>query len=160
MDPAVYNWLSIPQYGPMVAMEKNDTVPKITLKSLETRTTDELRNLYESIISELLPHRASRGFLMGSLAWSIQAEKLKLNPAKIRKELTKQSSKATDEPQNKNRPGTCLIREWHGRVFEVTILKKGYMWDEKIYRSLTHIATDITGTRRSGPLFFGLRKRP
>lgn len=140
-------------------MERNDTVSKITLKSLETRTTDELRDLYESIISEAPPHRASKGFLMGNLAWSIQAEKLKLNPTKTRKELTKKSSKSTGEPQNKYRPGTRLIREWHGRVYEVTILENGFMWDGRTYRSLTRIATDITGTRRSGPLFFGLRKQ-
>jgi hypothetical protein len=54
------------------------------------------------------------------------------------------------------KPGTKLIREWKGRVHEVVIAGDTYIWSGKHYRSLSQIARAITGTRWSGPRFFGL----
>ena len=53
------------------------------------------------------------------------------------------------------KPGTKLIREWLGKVHEVVILDDGYVWSGRRYRSLSQIARAITGTRWSGPRFFG-----
>jgi hypothetical protein len=41
----------------------------------------------------------------------------------------------------------------------VTVLKSGVLFREKRYRSLSEIARVITGSRWSGPLFFGLKKQ-
>ena len=57
------------------------------------------------------------------------------------------------------RPGTRLLREWHGVTYEVTILEGGVLFQGKNYRSLSEIARVITGVRWSGPLFFGLNKK-
>lgn len=53
-----------------------------------------------------------------------------------------------------------MIREWKGVVHEVEILEEGFIWRGHRYTNLSRIARDITGTRWSGPLFFGLKKRP
>ena len=58
------------------------------------------------------------------------------------------------------KPGTKLIREWKGRVHEVIVLDDTYIWSGKPYRSLSQIARAITGTRWSGPRFFGLETPP
>jgi hypothetical protein len=50
-----------------------------------------------------------------------------------------------------------LIREWHGTKHQVTALKDGFMFRGKHFQSLSKIAGEITGTRWSGPLFFGLK---
>ena len=42
-------------------------------------------------------------------------------------------------------------------MYEVTILPKGYLWQGRTYRSLSRIAEEITGTRWSGPRFFGTK---
>jgi hypothetical protein len=39
------------------------------------------------------------------------------------------------------------------------VTDKGYLWQGKSFDSLSTIAREITGTRWSGPLFFGLKKR-
>src|ERR1700730_10318748 len=52
--------------------------------------------------------------------------------------------------------GTVLIREWHGTKHEVTVAKDGFLYHAKRFHSLSQIARTITGSRRSGPLFFGL----
>lgn len=54
------------------------------------------------------------------------------------------------------RPGTHLVREWNGRVYQVEVLEDGFRMDGKVYRSLSALARTITGTRWSGPRFFGL----
>jgi hypothetical protein len=54
--------------------------------------------------------------------------------------------------------GTRLIRSWHGEVHEVIAIGSGYVYRGSTYSSLSKIAREITGTRWSGPLFFGTRK--
>jgi hypothetical protein len=55
-------------------------------------------------------------------------------------------------------PGTILVREWDGKSQRVTVLDQGFAWNGATYRSLTEIAFAMTGTRWSGPRFFGLRR--
>jgi hypothetical protein len=54
-------------------------------------------------------------------------------------------------------PGTRLVREWQNQVHLVNVEAKGYEYRGVRYRSLSEIARLITGTRWSGPLFFGLK---
>ena len=56
------------------------------------------------------------------------------------------------------KPGTRLLREWHGVTYEVIIREDGVQCNGICYRSLSEVARAITGTRWSGPLFFGLKK--
>ena len=58
------------------------------------------------------------------------------------------------------RPGTVLGREWNGKMQRVAVLADGFAWNGKTYPSLSKIALAITGTRWSGPRFFGLRDKP
>jgi hypothetical protein len=57
-------------------------------------------------------------------------------------------------------PGTMLAREWNGRMQRVAVLADGFAWNGKTYPSLSKVASAITGTRWSGPKFFGLRQKP
>ena len=57
------------------------------------------------------------------------------------------------------RPGTRLIREWNGQTISVTAVENGFEYEGKWYGSLTHVASEVTGTHWSGPRFFGLTKR-
>ncbi|WP_082638758.1 DUF2924 domain-containing protein [Lysobacter antibioticus] len=55
-------------------------------------------------------------------------------------------------------PGVVLTREHDGRLHRVTVLQDGgFDYDGRRYDSLSKIAREITGTRWSGPAFFGLR---
>jgi hypothetical protein len=57
------------------------------------------------------------------------------------------------------RPGSRLVREWHGRVYHVDVIEEGYVFEGKTYQSLSVIARLITGAHWSGPRFFGLGRR-
>lgn len=54
--------------------------------------------------------------------------------------------------------GTVLTREWKGTVHQVRILDDGFEYLAERYGSLTEISKRITGSKWSGPAFFGLRK--
>ena len=56
------------------------------------------------------------------------------------------------------RPGTRLVRQWGDRVHLVNVESNGYEYQGARYQSLSEIARLITGTRWSGPLFFGIRR--
>ncbi len=53
--------------------------------------------------------------------------------------------------------GTRLYRSWRGVTQEVLVLESGYSWRSNSYASLSQVARAITGTRWSGPRFFGLQ---
>jgi hypothetical protein len=55
--------------------------------------------------------------------------------------------------------GTRLIRLWKGEAHEVRVLASGFEYRGKTFGSLSKIAREITGTRWSGPLFFGMRNK-
>src|SRR4029077_13364832 len=56
------------------------------------------------------------------------------------------------------RPGTRLVRQWGDRVHLVNVETNGYEYQGARYQSLSEIARLITGTRWSGPLFFGIKR--
>jgi hypothetical protein len=57
------------------------------------------------------------------------------------------------------KPGTHLARDWHGRTHHVLVTDDGFLYQERRYLSLSQVATAITGTKWSGPRFFGLKRK-
>jgi hypothetical protein len=57
------------------------------------------------------------------------------------------------------KPGTRLVRQWKEKVHVVEVRTNGYKYKGTRYEGLSEIARLITGTRWSGPLFFGLQKK-
>lgn len=62
-------------------------------------------------------------------------------------------------PRPRAGAGTVLIREWRGVRHRVTVLDRNVVYRGRRYKSLSEVARTITGTRWSGPLFFGLKNR-
>jgi hypothetical protein len=55
--------------------------------------------------------------------------------------------------------GTRMVRQWKDQVHVVNVIGKDYEYRGKQYENLSVIARLITGTRWSGPLFFGLKTK-
>ena len=55
--------------------------------------------------------------------------------------------------------GTRLVRQWKEQVHVVEVETEGYEYRGARYENLSEIARLITGTRWSGPLFFGLKAK-
>jgi len=60
-------------------------------------------------------------------------------------------------PRRRLKPGTVLVREYHGQRHTVTVAADGFEWQGTTYASLSAIARAITGTAWSGPRFFAVR---
>jgi hypothetical protein len=58
------------------------------------------------------------------------------------------------------KPGTRLVRQWKEQVHVVEVETEGYEYRGARYENLSEIARLITGTRWSGPAFFGLKAKP
>ena len=107
------------------------------------------------------PPRLSRALIEKAIAYDLQVEAFGGLPSRTRRAL-RAAAKADGKSALSNLPsrGTRLIREWHGTVHEIEVLEDGYLWRGVRHRSLSAIARAITGTRWSGPRFFGLAARP
>jgi hypothetical protein len=62
-----------------------------------------------------------------------------------------------DATKPRFKQGTRIVREWKGEIHEVAVTPEGYEYRGEIYKSLSPIANRITGTRWSGPAFFGTK---
>jgi hypothetical protein len=147
-----------------------------TVASIETMTLDRVRTEWATRIGGPAPRCRSKEVLRGLLAWRIQAEGYGgMSPDTTRRQRrlgeslervagagagagnvgsSKECVRARSTPELK--PGTVLTREWRGTLHKVQVLEKGFAHARHIYGSLSEIARHITGTRWSGPRFFGL----
>lgn len=53
-------------------------------------------------------------------------------------------------------PGSIIIKEYKGKDMQVKVLETGFEYNGKIYKNLTAIAKEITGSHWNGYLFFNL----
>lgn len=109
------------------------------------------------------PPRLGPDALRRGLAWKIQARVHGGLPTSTRRsidtalrQLEKTGQVTADTARLK--PGTRLVRRWHGKTYHVLVLDDGFEHEGRRYVSLSQIARAITGAQWSGPRFFGLRK--
>ena len=143
----------------MESMKREDINKPLSLNDIETSTKAKLRESFELVFNVPLQQNVSLDFMKGNLAWVTQANQHKLKPNHLRKKLIKKANGATPKYKILYQTGTRLVREWQGQNYEITIMDKDYHWQGKQYKSLTAIAYEITGTKWSGPRFFGLNDK-
>lgn len=129
---------------------------------LESLGLDRLREEWRRLNQAPPPKRLSRDILLRGVTYKMQENAFGgLSKAVLRKlqrsEHSELSSVATRRPRPSFKPGTRLVREWHGVTHTVVILADGVEWRGQRYRSLSVVAREITGAHWSGPRFFGLK---
>jgi len=134
------------------------------LRDLDVLT---LRARWRTVFRRKAPEPLPRHLLFRILAYRLQAERLG--------DLDKETVRLLDRVASGDgglssvlgkqsrfdrlQPGSMLVREWDGARQRVVVLDRGFAWNGKTYRSLSAVAFAMTGTRWSGPRFFGLRGR-
>ncbi len=112
-----------------------------------------------------MPQRLSRDLLVRTIAWKLQEQTFGRCPPILTRKLERLASQLERsgtldlEREAHLRPGTALVREWQGQTYRVTATNDGFLYDGRAFESLSEIARTITGTRWSGPRFFGLKQR-
>ena len=127
------------------------------LARLETLSSQELKDEWRRLTASPLP-KISPSMLRLALAWEIQARALGGLPRATQQKL-EQVARAKTRTSSAQ-PGMRLVREWNGKAHVVTVGDdKVIRWNDRDWPSLSAVATAITGTRWSGPAFFGLKRR-
>ena len=127
---------------------------------LRTKSTKELRQIYESVFNEPAPFYASSVHLIPKIAYRLQELAIGgLSKATKDKLMKIASGGDPNKLQNKKSllPGVKIRKKYKDVIHEVEVKKEGYEYMGQSFNSLSAIATKITGTKWNGPKFFGLR---
>lgn len=131
--------------------------------ALEALGIEQLRSRWAEAYGGPPPPCSRRQFLVRGLAHRLQEEVLGGLAAAVRERLVRLAGALERHGGDpffaapRIKPGTRLIRQWRGVIHQVTVLDNGFAYRGERYKSLSAIARIITGTRWSGPTFFGLK---
>jgi hypothetical protein len=126
----------------------------VDLAELMELNRDALIQQWQKIFGCPAPEWIQEKLLRQAIGWQMQAAKSGGLTATERRQLRLGIPSYTSHAYR----GSRLIRVWQGETHQVTVLEDGYLYADKKWRSLSAIAKAITGTRWSGPVFFGLKK--
>ena len=124
---------------------------------------EKLRTEWRSLLGTDPPACRSREVVRQLLAWRVQEKTLGGLSPESRRLLRQLAGAFGRNPDHKPaasplpKPGTVLVREWKGVLHRVQVLREGFEYEGERFDSLSEVARKITGTRWSGPLFFGLK---
>ncbi len=135
------------------------------LAALKQMTVVELKAKWEGIFGVPAPNN-SRAYLELRIAYRIQELALGGPSRETRRALDlmadeidgKIGRKAIIADPRNPVIGTRLVREWDGAEHTVTVMKDGFDWQGRRFKSLSAAARAITGTQWNGYRFFGLRQ--
>lgn len=135
--------------------------------ALEGMPFADLKEKYRVLYGKEPPSR-SRKQVIARLAYRIQEIAYGGLSSEARERLTAigeaygipgKEKKQSKERKGAPAPGTKLVREYLGERHEIVVLDKGFQYRNGVYRSLSSIAKEITGSHMSGPAFFGIKKK-
>jgi hypothetical protein len=145
---------------------------------LRQMTVAQLRVKYHELFG-CPSHSNHKGYLFRRLAWRLQSLTeggLSERARQYAREITDDADLRLCAPQplagaqpatpvaNTSRqldsrvpaPGTQLIKRYKDDTITVTVLEDGFQHGERVYKSLSAIARQVTGTQWNGFSFFGL----
>jgi hypothetical protein len=134
------------------------------LTGLPALDVPALRQRWAALFGDEPSPNFGRALLLRAIAYRLQEQASPgLKPATRRvldRIADNRSSDAPQSvPQSRASAGTVLIRQWRGVSHRVTVLETDVVYRGRRYKSLSEVARAITGSRWSGPLFFGLKGR-
>jgi hypothetical protein len=134
------------------------------LASLPALSRQRLTERWRALYGIEPPTKIGRPILIQAIAYRMQEQALGGLRPRSRRALARAFEEiASGQPasqvpvRTRLRPGTRLLREWQGTAYEAIVLDNGVLFGGERYHSLSEVARAITGSRWSGPHFFGLK---
>jgi hypothetical protein len=152
-------------HRPKFAAHNDQSSLDTKLLAISELSVDELREAWKANFTDVAPSIRSRAILCQLFAWRVQTDAIGGLDSATARSLTKIGETlqrdGSYEPKIRCGFSTGMVfsREWKGIVHKVTVVADGLQYLGKRYRSLSDIARTITGTRWSGPRFFGLEQK-
>jgi hypothetical protein len=147
---------------PISVCTSNCDTPADEIENLAEMGVEALRAAWKTRFRTVAPPIRSTDTLRRLFAWRIQAQAFgDLDPETAKllfnaSNLLRRGKSPVPHSGHSLRAGAVLVREWRGIMHRVLVLDTGFEHVGKRYRTLTEVAYAITGTRWSGPRFFGL----
>jgi hypothetical protein len=142
--------------------DRNRTSALRQLAALQKMPFSELQDKWRDLYGVEPPHFKS-SFLRKRLAFRIQElfyggldESTRNRLDEIADSLEDRKPKTTVEIDGQILPGTRFVREWKGKLYETIVREDGFEYNGQMFRSLSAIATAITGTQWNGRKWWGL----
>lgn len=132
------------------------------VESLRAMSRQHLKDRWRELFRGAPPAAFTPNLLARGIAWRLQEKALGGLSAEARLVIGAGgtgeggSVKRRSIARRSLRPGNRLVRRWRGRTYVVEVGEDGLFYDGEKFSSLSAIASKITGTRWSGPQFFGL----
>jgi hypothetical protein len=127
------------------------------VKALATLSPAQVRERWKQVTGAVVP-KISPSLLRLALAYELQAKAYGGLSRKTQQRLAQLAAAKTQTTDVK--PGMRLVREWNGAVHVVDVDESSTIhWNGRAWGSLSEVARAITGTRWSGPAFFGLKRK-
>jgi hypothetical protein len=152
-----------PTNAPATAGADLDEIPRQVMQ-LAALDLAALRESWIAIFDSQPSSRLGRRFIIRALAYRLQERTfavLKPSTRRLLERIFDAPAQATLKHVSQRPPGagTVLIRQWRGVSHRVMVLEDEVVYLGRRYKSLSEVARLITGTRWSGPVFFGLERR-
>ena len=133
------------------------------MQGLETLDDDELKHRWGLLYGTKPPQKIHRSLLIAGVAHRLQENALGSLKSSVRRHMIQAVSNPDTPRLSPHYPnlrpgvGAVLVRDWGGVTHQAKVLEDGILFRSQRYKSLSEVARVITGTRWSGPLFFGLK---
>jgi hypothetical protein len=142
-----------------VNMKDNMTVIRQIIE-LENKSPAEIRAIYNNLFQDRCLSNAKKEYLRPKIAYRLQELALggldEQTKAKLGS-IAKDGSMLNKTKHSDLLAGTKICREYNGVDHQVEVKSDGFEYNGQKWSSLSAIATKITGTKWSGPKFFGMR---
>lgn len=130
------------------------------VESLRRMNRAQLKDRWRDLYKVAPPVAFTPDLLARGIAWRLQETALGGHSPEARRVLGQSGEGAPLRKRTSARallrPGNRLVRRWRGRTYVVEVSERGLIYEGEPFASLSIIARRITGTRWSGPKFFGL----
>jgi hypothetical protein len=133
------------------------------LAALPKLSKTALCELWKQLFGGSPPSQPRRHLMVPILAYRLQEQAFRslssVNRGRLRQlaRAFETNSRGSISAIPTLKSGTRLVRQWRDQVHLVSVETSGYEYQGARYQSLSEIARLITGTRWSGPLFFGIK---
>ena len=152
--------------------------------AMRRMTPRELQEKYAEVFGEQ-PRSRNKRWLVKRIAWRMQANEEGELSERARRRAAELANDADlrvtaprwpkREPSDGDRtvtkpvsfaddsrlplPGSVITRQYKGQTLQVKVLSDGFEFEGEVYKSLSSVAKEITGSHWNGYHFFGLRKK-
>jgi hypothetical protein len=160
------------------AKRRDNTSMWREIDGMRHQTVGQLKAKYREVFGD--ESRSNhKQFLVRRIAWRLQAnaegslserarqrasdlaEQAELRiraPESFLRQLSEPAGKPPCDPRLPA-PGTWLTREFRNQRIAVEVLEKGFLYQERVYKSLSAVARQVTGTQWNGFAFFALERQ-